>query len=705
MERRTFAALAAVVLTALAPVGRAGPSTPDVERARRELIEALARQTPPEPAAVPGADAAIARAGVERLRLHDVRVRVTGVLGVPLPGVSVRGLHDQFDLSSGPVATDASGRATLRLPYGVWSVDVSRVDPGGGGCVFARVPLQVDSDDERRIELPARRTIRFKRKSGASQAPSSVSIALPDFSFRLDVPPRDGAFDIVTLPRVPLVLQATDPPGDHPGYVLRRTIDADATVVVDEDEGTRWSFRGANGREVAATLTSADALPFEMSFATDAAKHVVLAGMPLATVALEIRRGEAEYGFHALPLALDGKSRAFTGEPPFDASVGVRRNTMKEFGARRGSLSVRVFLREENGLVLRGGAKKPAFEVDWEERLDDRPLASGTMRKSFYVRTAPVDAGDVARLSWRLRVRGPPADREVDVKAAGPVEAVVGKVRVHTSAELLPNARLWAACADDAVRAYEDVTTARRSVVNVDLFGEMPPRTAGWGGFAGNRGWTALPEGWVFGFSGCTFWNGLLGHELGHVQGFGHGTAMKQAGRRAARRYASIRPGTTRVPEGDRFRPVLEAVTSGALRCDLPPEDDDADDARAAGTKDHSRDDVDPDVEAQGEDEFLTWYLRAAHGRGAEHLRRTSEAAWRWTLTIAQFTDDEIEAAILSRACAGSSRRRAACSTRSSASRRRRSSRPRSSAGGRSSGGRPISRRRRTSTSTWRRPR
>ena len=93
-----------------------------------------------------------------------------------------------------------------------------------------------------------------------------------------------------------------------------------------------------------------------------------------------------------------------SGEPPFEATVGYRRNKMKQYGARRNSLSVRVFLSEANGLVLRASTRAPPCVVDWTARLDDKTLASGTMKKSYYVRTAPIDADKIPRLSFHLRI-------------------------------------------------------------------------------------------------------------------------------------------------------------------------------------------------------------------------------------------------------------------------------------------------------------
>ena len=664
MRRITVGLLLLLALGAGAATGEDRAPSPEVERARRELLDALG--APPAAAAETGGprvDVDAGPAGVERLRLHDVRVRVTGLNGNALQGVTVRALHDSFDLAAAPVETNTLGRAVVRLPRGAWRVDVSRVDPDEGRCVFARVRLEVDPAAEQRIELPERRTVRFRSQGGAFRAPGKVTLAAADFSTHVEVPQRDGAFDVITAPGAPLVLQALRAPDATDGYVLRRQIGAGTTTIVTDAASdpaapsTPFVFRGDERREVAPTLVSVDALPFDLSFATRGTRTVFVSGVPQVAVSMTVRRDGVPYSFYALPFTTDGKPRTFTGEPPFAVSVGRQHNTFSKYGARRGTVSFRVFLREENGLVLRGASKDAPYQVAWAELLDGKQRAAGTMTKGYLARTPAIEGKDVARLRYRLRIRGPGEDREVEVEPHGQVEKVsVGKVGVRAYPEVAPNARLWAACVNDGVHAWEAVCTTRRARVDVTLFSEMPPGLGGWGGWNGANGFMFLPEGRMFGFVVPCFYDGLLGHELGHTQGFMHGNAaqkrvMDQACRRASRRYAAIRPGVTRLPEGNRFLPVLEAVTRGDLRCDVLPAETDDPDAKASHDSDSGpASDLEPDLETTGEDDFLTWYLRAGHGVDADRRRRASENAWRWWLTIRGYTDDEIQAAVLSRA-------------------------------------------------------
>ena len=48
---------------------------------------------------------------------------------------------------------------------------------------------------------------------------------------------------------------------------------------------------------------------------------------------------------------------------------------------------------------------------------------------------------------------------------------------------------------------------------------------------------------------------------------------MQQAGRRAGRRLWALRPGMERVPEGNRYRELLEAVTRGELKVEQELDD------------------------------------------------------------------------------------------------------------------------------------
>jgi hypothetical protein len=164
-----------------------------------------------------------------------------------------------------------------------------------------------------------------------------------------------------------------------------------------------------------------------------------------------------------------------------------------------------------------------------------------------------------------------------------------------------------------------------------------------------------LPEWKVFGFAGTSYWGGVFAHELGHAHGYWHGNpaqtkTMDRAMRRARRRYLSLRPGTDRVPLGDRHRDVLEALTSGDL--DLrgnvrsAGEEDPAGSGEREGPPKPSP--LLPDLDPTGEDDFLVWYLRRRHGPEAARKRRVYESAWHWWMVKKGYSYDESRAAIYS---------------------------------------------------------
>jgi hypothetical protein len=152
-----------------------------------------------------------------------------------------------------------------------------------------------------------------------------------------------------------------------------------------------------------------------------------------------------------------------------------------------------------------------------------------------------------------------------------------------------------------------------------------------------------LPGDTVYGFHGTWWWTGLLSHELGHVFRYGHSNAfenkvMTQAGRRAGRRLESIRPGMERVPEGNRYRALLESVEEEEGGAGGP-----AGDATGDGV-------LVPNLEITGDDAVFVWYYRSQFGEPAQAARRKYGAAWSWLLTLRGFTDEEIRIAMLSRA-------------------------------------------------------
>jgi hypothetical protein len=132
----------------------------------------------------------------------------------------------------------------------------------------------------------------------------------------------------------------------------------------------------------------------------------------------------------------------------------------------------------------------------------------------------------------------------------------------------------------------------------------------------------------------------------GHSNSF-ENKVMVQAGRRAARRLESIRPGMERLPEGDRYRALIDAATRGEIvlldEREGPGGEGVPGDATGDGV-------LVPNLEITGDDAVLVWYYRSQFGEPAQELRRKYGAAWSWMLTLRGFSDEEIRIAMLSRA-------------------------------------------------------
>jgi len=624
------------------------PSAADIVAARTELLARL----PPDPAAELSENqrrVQVARAlsEVRRLLLVDVELCVTGPDGKALPDIEVRALHPRLDLSAGPVTTDDRGRATIRLPRGRWRVDVSGPGRRSGRVVFARASIRVDDPRPCDIALTELRPVRFRSRHGAPGRPDTVTLAWPDFSLHHRCEPGASSLEILTRGDDPIVLQVTRAPGSSPGYVARQTIGpGESTVVTDPPDRSTLEFRGASWRSLTPRLKSLDALPLELSFTATAHRRVVVSGLSRIAIGLDVTRKGVPYGFYARPLDLDGRERTFTGEPPFRVSVPVQQNNSRQYGRRRHGLAFRVLQTDPNGLILKGHRRRAAFRVDWEERLDEEVRASGAMTKWYVASTPVIEKKDIARLTYRLRIRGPGENRTVTVEPDTQREKItVGKLRTWCSPEIVPNARVWLTAAARVVRAFEEVRTTRRSRIDISLFSKMPPGVAGFGGFRGNVGFAHLPEGKTFGFCGRSAWYGLLVHELNHAHGsMKHGEGMLRVSRRAGHRHHATMDGMGRRPEGNRYRPLLEALTRGEL-----PHDATIAGAPPALKRQAERGVLTPDRAYTGEDAVLTWLLRATGGLEADFERRRDTPTYAWWLVCRGFTDAEIEAAILSR--------------------------------------------------------
>jgi hypothetical protein len=519
----------------------------------------------------------------------------------------------------------------------------------------------VRAEGKEEIALDARRQVRFRSRLGEARAAHVVTLAWPDFSFHKRVDVRQGQFDVLTVGDLPMVVQAVRRPGEEGdgGYVLRQAVGEETTIVeTDPEGGTLHTFRGKGVRTLQVRYGSADALPIPLAFAAKGTQRVLLAGLSECVVGYDVESGGRRYGFYPRPFRVDGRARTFEGKPPFQATVGYVHNGRPRYRARQNTGNIRVFLQTPNGMMLRYDPKC-AYTVSWEQVLHGAVRASGTTRPPSRVQTPAVDLKEIGNLRYRLRIHGPGENRRVEVAAHGQSAVVhVGKVRTWCFPEVAPNARMWVACVDRAVRAYEQTCPNRRPRTFIERSIEMPPGLAGMGGWMGDgNGWMWLPEGSVYGFVDQWYWTGLLCHELGHVHGYGHGNPtqsriMRQAGRRAGRRLWALRPGMERVPEGDRFLPLLEAVTRGELQVQQ-----DLDDARDIPVlrktgEGHAVGDgiLVPNLEITGDDAVFMWYYRATCGEEVDALRRKHAASWSWWLTRKGFSDPEIQIALFSHA-------------------------------------------------------
>ncbi len=623
------------------------PPSPAEIAARAELVALL----PPSPDGEFTADQRReqderARAEIKRLLLVDVELTVTGLDGEVLPNIGVRTLHTRLDLGAGPATTDRRGMAKIRLPRGLWRVDMCGPGSRRGQVVFARTTIRVRKGGACTFELTERRAVRFRTRLGALHRAEHVTLAWPDFSLHHRCAPDASRLVILTHGDAPILLQAAASPGKKPGFVSRRPVGpGDTTVVTDPLGATSYEFRGETWRILRPRLTSLDAMPLELSFAVTARRRVAISGLSRIAVALEVTRKGKIYRFYNRPFDLDGKERTFTGEPPFAVSVPVQQKTSRLYKSRRYGLAFRVLLRDANGLIVRGSSRRAPYRVDWEERLDGKVRATGAITK-WYVASSPViDKKDIAKLSYRLRIKGPGSDRTVIAPPGTQQEKItVGKLRTWCCPEIAPNVRVWLTALARIVRAYEDVRTTRRKRIDISLFVKMPPGLAGFGGYRGNVGFAYLPEGGTFGFCGRSAWTGLIVHELNHSHGsMKHGEGMRRVSRRAGHRHHAATPVMGRRPEGDRYRPLLEALTLGEIPHDLttvavPPEP-----ARKA-----EKGVLMPTRDYTGEDAVLTWLLRTTGGMKADANRRRHWPSYSWWLVVRGFTDHEIEAAILS---------------------------------------------------------
>jgi len=629
----------------IAAEGR-GPAAAGVLAYAREELRAEAPS--PAPVAVPpaerDAEEAVARAEAQRqLGPVAVTVRVQSPMGVPAAGVEVRALHEAFDLAADPVTTDAQGDAVVHLPRGPWRLDLSSATPAAGHVVFARVRFAVRDEGRQFVALDRTRVIELRTAEGEPRTAHAITLGWPDFSFHRDVEAVQGRLEVETAGDAPMVVQAVRRPDERGGYVLRRAVGPGRTVLETEPkDATAHVFKGAGARKLEVRYTSADALPLDFTFTGNETREVLLAGMPKVVLHFGSEQAGSRFRFYPRPFPLDGKRVEFQGAPQFETMVGFIRNWREQYKDRANSISLRFLLRAESGLLLRPDAP---YSIAWEQVLDGKVRASGTAKPAEPVWTPPLDPKEVPKLRYRLTIRGPGFHRTLELGGVEQASAVeYGRVRTWCFPGLEANARAWARCIDLALRAYEETCPYRISHLDVERSDHMPLPVIGMGGFAGDNGWMWLPGDTIYGFFGTHWWTGLLSHELGHVYRYGHSNpfeskVMAQAGRRAGRRLESIRPGMERLPEGNRYRALVDSVEEeGGPGGEEVPKDATGDGVLV------------PNLEITGDDPVFVWYYRSQFGEAAQAQRRKYGAAWSWLLTLRGFTGEEIRIAMLSRA-------------------------------------------------------
>jgi hypothetical protein len=636
-------------------------ATPILEPAADDIapaaIESLRRELPPlETVELSETEHqrqnARAKESARTMHMVDVPVRIG------IPGVEVRALHEAFDLAADPVVTTGRGEAVVRLPLGTWRIDLVTHEPKAGGIVFARVRQGVRDASPVYIRLDEEREIRFRGNWGESRAAHAVTLAWQDRSFHKQIEVLQGQFKIQTSGKDPMFLQAVRRPAENdPGYVLHRTFGPGQTVITPDKNGTLHTFSGRGVRKLTVRYANVDSLPLPLAFASKDKRQVLFDGLRHVILQLDLEVPGGRYGFYPRPIDLRGGETKFAGTPPFKASVGFVLNHDHRYKQIRNGQSVRFFLLSANDLMMRYDPKG-AYSVAWEQVLDGNVIASGTVFPPEAARTPPIDPKRLGNIHYRLFIRGPKENRRLEVAAhAQTALAKGGEIQTPCFPEVLPNANLWCEAISLAARAYEETCPNRRALTHIDRSIHMPGNLAGMGGGGGNRGWMWLPEGSVYGFTGPWYWTGLLCHELGHVYGYGHSNPqqtriMQQAGRRAGRRLWAIRPGVARVPEGNRYRKLLEAVTRGETS--VIQSFDDARDIpvlRKTGEGHAAGDGIlTPNLEITGNDDVFLWYFRSMFGEKVDAARRANAGAWSWHLTLHGFNDPEIQIALYSHA-------------------------------------------------------
>ncbi len=437
-------------------------------------------------------------------------------------------------------------------------------------------------------------------------------------------------------------MQARVTPGSQSGFLVRATVSgAAATVAAGGDGSTKLTFDGARDHVLHAELGPTDVLRsrFEIQTSRRAVLHV--SGVPELGVAYDVTRKQGKHRFYASPIPMDGTARTFRGRPPFDVSIGYRHNTASRFQGRRHSVSIRVFLRDENGLILRGYSKRNPFPIEWTARVGDETHASGTMNAAWRARLPALTREQLPQL--RVDVTAPAAGvaRKTELVPQASTEvARVGELRVTASPQLAANARAWAAWAGDLVASFKDTHHVRPSRIDVPMWIDTMPGLSGWGGWNGSRSYAQFTDSRLFGWAWPPKSNdGTVSHELTHAfHRRAHDRVFQQMQSRAVNRMRERRSDVHRVPSGNTHRALLDSLPE-TLPETLPPPDDGPFPAPGAAAM---------VTTGLGDDPFVVWYLSRTAGRAVSVKRRPNVDTYAHWLVLGGFSDDEARAGVLS---------------------------------------------------------
>ncbi|MCR9246496.1 MAG: hypothetical protein NXI31_15800 [bacterium] len=627
-------------------VAQSATSVEELARARQQLLAAMpAAEVEQASEAGRAVEARRLRTALARLVPVEVAFTIRGV--VRRAGLSLRAWHRRLDLSAGPVRVDGQGGAVVRLPRGEWIVDVWDPEPRAGRAVFGRAVLTVDGAGPRDLRLDATALVTFRARTGRSRTPESVVLTPPDVAVVVPATTSGGRLEVAMTQATRATLLAARGMGDEDGFIARVELTPGRRDVrVEGKRATEFVFDTKAPRELVARFLGTDAVPLNLLTSTTRKRSMWLSGMSEIALGFDLKLGPGKKvdtaSFYRRPFVLDGTRRTFTGRPPFVLSVGHRVNSGRFF-TKRFARSFRVFVREQNGMVLRGWSKNP-YRVDWAMLRDGKERGSGTLQSDLRgLVTRNRLAGD-GPFRYRLRLHGPGVDRREVLTANDQSETVtVGRTKVHCYTEFRPNAELFARWCNRHVQAFDETNAVRPPDVHVRWWTHQARGILGMGSW--RNVW--LTENKLAGFTGPHYWHWNVTHELAHAFGYNvHGKSHQAAMQRAAVRFRSLDSGPDRVPAGDRFREVLEAIARGEVEVSRPAAaPTDAVPAGAAAGSYETTAPKEPVESPALADGFTEWFVRQQFGVESDKHRRTWSAAWRWWLTLRGFSNAECDAA------------------------------------------------------------